>query len=101
MKRATKLAAAKREHDEILAREVLTIYKIKPTEYRKMLQNTNSEYSIGYTKENLLEWKSPNRITKVSMLSFSTQNLLETVPFRYLDAETENFLLPSKKFFVT
>lgn len=55
MKRATKLAAAKREHDEILAREVLTIYKIKPTEYRKMLQNTNSEYSIGYTKENLLE----------------------------------------------
>ena len=38
MKRATKLAAAKREHDEISARKVLKIYKIKPTEYRKILK---------------------------------------------------------------
>ena len=38
MKRATKLAAAKKEQDEISARKVLKIYKIKPTEYRKMLQ---------------------------------------------------------------
>ena len=38
MKRATKFVAAQDEHDQMSPRKVLKIYRIQPTEYRKILQ---------------------------------------------------------------
>ena len=90
---------------------------MSPTKHSKMTQNINSEYTIEYTKHITNTYQNKNNqmisskqqisntykttdklrhytmyITKVSMLSFSTENPLKTATLLNLD----RFLLQSK-----